>query len=169
MATSEGDPAWLTREQLQDWLAVLALTQALPAALDTQLKRDAGINGFEYHVLATLSQAPEHSMHMSQLAVLAQGSQSRLSHAVGRLEKAGWVSRRPSSENARYIEARLTEAGWQKIQQVAPGHVGEARRLVIDALTPSQLRQLGRAANRIVQEADPNMALWLNKASDDAT
>jgi len=153
------DAPWLTPEQHRAWVSILGLTQALPAALDAQLKRDAGMNCFEYHVLARLSEAPGHTMRMTALAVLAQGSLSRLSHAVTRLEKSGWVARRPSLENGRHIEAQLTPAGWKKVQRVAPGHVREVRRLVVDVLTPTQLTQLRRAARAVVEAAAPG---WLD-------
>ena len=65
----------------------------------------------------------------------ARGSLSRLSHAVSRLERAGWVERRSCGGAGRRTEARLTDKGWQQIRQTAPGHVREVRRLVIDALT----------------------------------
>ena len=40
----------------------MAMLMTLPTALDAQLKRDAGLNSFEYHVLAALSDAPDHSL-----------------------------------------------------------------------------------------------------------
>jgi DNA-binding MarR family transcriptional regulator len=159
VADTTDDALWLTPKQHSAWTSILALTQALPAALDAQLKRDAGLNGFEYYVLAKLSEAPRCTMRMTALAVLAQGSVSRLSRAVGRLEKSGWVSRRPSPEDGRHTEAQLTPAGWQKVQQVAPGHVRQARRLVIDVLTPTQLAQLRLAARAVVEAVAPG---WLD-------
>ncbi|HEU5486075.1 MAG TPA: MarR family transcriptional regulator, partial [Microlunatus sp.] len=79
---STGGPPWLTAEQLVDWQAVVALMMTLPGALDAQLKRDAGINTFEYHVLAGLAERPDGSMTMGELALLTRVSPSRLSHAV---------------------------------------------------------------------------------------
>jgi len=157
------DPPWLTPDQLDAWMTVLALAHALPAALDAQLKREAGINNsYEYYVLASLSEAPDHTLRMSTLAQLAQGSLSRLSHAVHRLERAGWVQRHPSPDGARYTDAQLTPAGWDKVREIAPGHVREARRLVVDALTAEQLEQLRRAARIVVERAAPATALLLD-------
>ena len=85
------DVPWLTDAQLQDWVALMHLVGTLPAALDAQLKRDAGLNSFEYHLLANLAQAPGRTLVLSDLAAQAQGSLSRLSHAITRLERAGWV------------------------------------------------------------------------------
>ena len=149
------DPPWLTPEQLQDWKSLMAMLMTLPAAIDLQLKRDAGVNAFEYHVLAALSDAPDHSLPLSELAPMARGSLSRLSHAVSRLERDGWVERRACSDGRR-TQAFLTEAGWRKIESAAPGHVREARRLVVDAVPPEQLRALGAAARAVVAVAAPS-------------
>jgi YD repeat-containing protein len=148
----------LTPEQLREWKSLVAMLMTLPAALDAQLKRDAGINIFEYHVLAALSAAPGHRLPMVELAALSQGSMSRLSHAASRLEDAGWVERRACNDAGRRTEAHLTAAGWRKLEQVAPGHVREARRLVVDALSPEQLSALGAAARTVVAAADPQIA-----------
>lgn len=157
MARTDETP-WLSPGELRSWMALMAVTQTLPAALDAQLKRDAGINLFEYHVLASLSQAPGRTLNMSTLALLATGSLSRLSHALTRLEGAGWVTRRPSPEDGRHTEAHLTAAGWRKVQSTAPGHVREARRLVVDALTPAQLVELGVISRAVVATTAPEVA-----------
>lgn len=150
---AQPDAPWLSADQLRDWRAVVALLMTLPAAMDAQLKRDAGVNVFEYHVLAGLSEAPGRTLVLSDLAVLAQGSLSRLSHAVTRLERAGWVERRSCHDRGRRTEARLTDAGLAKLEEIAPGHVREARRLVVDVLTPEQLAALGESARAVVAAA----------------
>lgn len=152
------EPEWLTPDQVEDWKALMALTLALPAALDRQLKRDSGLTGFEYQVMAALSESPGRSLPMSVLATLASGSMSRLSHVVARLEKDGWVERRSIQLTGCRTEAHLTDSGWVKVQQTAPGHVREARRLVVDVLTRDELSALGSAARKVVEVADPRLA-----------
>jgi DNA-binding MarR family transcriptional regulator len=154
-------PPWLSDEQLEDWKALVALVVTLPAALDAQLKRDAGINTYEYHVLVALGAAPHGILPMTDLALLAQGSPSRLSHAVSRLEHSGWVERGTCHEAGRRTSARLTPAGEAKLRETAPGHVREARRLVVDTLTPDQLATLGDSARAIVRGAAPDVASTL--------
>jgi DNA-binding MarR family transcriptional regulator len=156
---------WLTADQLRDWTSLVAMVMLLPSALDGQLKRDAGLNSFEYHVLASLSEAPGWSVPMSDLAVVAQGSASRLSHAVGRLERDGWVERRSCREAGRRTAAHLTPAGMRKLEDAALGHVREARRLVVDALTADQLRALGAAARAIVAIVEPGLTERLSTAA----
>src|SRR3954454_20632182 len=127
----------------------------LPAALDAQLLRDAGISHFEYQVLAMLSMSSERTLRMSELAGVANGSLSRLSRGVDRLEKRGWVARRPDPDDGRYTLATLTDAGWDTVVETAPGHVEEVRRRVFDQLTKAQVRQLGDIGNRILRAIDP--------------
>ncbi len=139
---------------MQTWLALVGVLIDLPNALDAQLQRDAGISHLEYQVLAMLSESPERTLRMSKLAVLANGSLSRLSHVVNRLEKRGWVRRTPDATDGRYTLANLTEEGWAKVVDTAPGHVAAVRALVFDPLTAVQRRQLRDIGRRIQQAID---------------
>ena len=159
--SAEQGTRWLSPEQLGEWKSLMGLLMIVPASLDAQLKQDAGLNLFEYHILVELAEAPERTRVMSELAGQTRGSLSRLSHAVSRLEAAGWVVRRSCGGAGRRTEAILTAAGWRKLQQAAPGHVREARRLVIDALTAEQLEDLGEAARCIVAVANPEIGATL--------
>ena len=143
-------PRWLGPGELDAWLPIGGLLLKLPAALDTQMLRDSGVSHFEYLVLATLSEAPGRTRRMSELAMLANGSLSRLSHVVKRLEGRGWVERRPCPGDGRFTNAVLTDQGWQKVLASAPGHVEAVRTLVLDVLTPGELEQLGDMARRIL-------------------
>jgi DNA-binding MarR family transcriptional regulator len=149
-------PRWLNDEEMRTWIALASSVVWLPIALDAQLQRDAGMSHFEYQVAAMLSESPERRMRMSDLAVLANGSLSRLSHVVTRLEKRGWVCRMPDPVDGRYTLAILTEEGWDKVVDTAPGHVEEVRRLVFDPLTAAQVRQLRDISQRIVHAIDPD-------------
>jgi DNA-binding MarR family transcriptional regulator len=99
-----------------------------------------------------LSEAPERTLAMSDLAVRAGGSLSRLSHAVSALERQGWVSRHPAPRNGRITLATLTKAGYTKLVASAPAHVDTVRQLVIDPLTKQQLSQLGRISGAVLTE-----------------
>jgi DNA-binding MarR family transcriptional regulator len=147
-------PRWLSADELRAWLPLGGLLLKLPAALDAQMQRDSGLSHFEYLVLANLSEAPEHTRRMSALAALANGSLSRLSHVVKRLEARGWIERKACPSDGRYTNAVLTEAGWQKVLASAPGHVEAVRRLVLDALSTTELEQLGAMSGRILERLD---------------
>lgn len=159
---------WLSAGQLREWASLMALVTLLPARLDAQLSRDAGLNLFEYHVLVDLAEAPGRKQAMSELAMHTQGSLSRLSHAVSRLEASGWVHRLSRRGAGRRTEVQLTDAGVEKLEQSAPGHVSEARRLVVETLTDAELADLGHAARRIVAAIDPAVAGLLDTSGHDA-
>jgi DNA-binding MarR family transcriptional regulator len=142
-SNEESEPRWLSGSELLSWMRFSGMLLKLHSALDAELQREAGLSFFTYLVLAGLSEAPDHTLRMSDLAVLANGSLSRLSHAVAKLERRGWVRRHPCPEDGRITLATLTDAGLDKIRESAPAHVESVRRLVIDMLNEDQLRQLG--------------------------
>ncbi len=151
-----GDERWLDADQQQTWFTLVMLLTRLPAALGAQLQRDAGLTHFEYQVLACLSAAPGHTQRMSTLATMADSSLSRLSQVVSRLEKRGWVERRPDPQDGRTTLAALTDSGLGKLVATAPGHVAEVRRLVFDSLTKTQQQQLDKIGRRILHTIDPD-------------
>jgi DNA-binding MarR family transcriptional regulator len=138
-----------TPDELETWSAVATLLEWLPAALDAQLQRDSGLSHFEFGILFALAHADGGSLRMSELAGYANSTLSRLSRAVARLERSGWVTRAPDSSDGRITRARLTPAGERAVTDATPGHVALVRRLVFDALTRAQADQLRASSHRI--------------------
>ena len=145
---------WLTAAEVDSWLSLVRLMTWLPWSIDQQLRRDSGLAMVEYQVMARLSQSPERTMRMGSLADLANASLSRLSHLVKRLEGRGFVRREPDPADGRFTNAILTTKGLEALTAAAPGHVAHVRSLVIDVLSPEQLRRLGLAADRIMSHID---------------
>jgi DNA-binding MarR family transcriptional regulator len=141
---------WLSDQQQAAWRPLVALLLRLPAVLDAQLQRDAGITHFDYLVLSGLSEAPGRTLRMSELAATASSSLSRLSHVVSRLEAKGWVRREPCPGDGRFINAVLTDDGMRKVEETAPGHVAAVRELLVDTLTPEEFAQLGTLSQKIL-------------------
>jgi DNA-binding MarR family transcriptional regulator len=106
-----------------------------------------------------LSEAPDRSRRMSDLARRANQSQSRLSHTVARLEDRGWVRRVRSPEDGRGNLAVLTDAGWEVVRSVAPGHADAVRSFFFDPLEPEETEVLGAALQRILDRLDPEAVL----------
>jgi DNA-binding MarR family transcriptional regulator len=154
-AAVDAEPRWLDAEEREVWMSVVSLLIKLPAALDAQLQRDAGLSHFEYNVLAGLSDAPGHALRMSVLAAHAEGSLPRLSQVVARLERRGLIRRSPDPEDGRYTLAVLTDAGLDALVAAAPGHVETVRNLVFDPLTKAKTRQLREICLRILGAVDP--------------
>jgi DNA-binding MarR family transcriptional regulator len=141
---------WLTDEQQAAWRPFVALLLRLPAALDAQLQRDAGITNFDYLVLSGLSEAPGRTLRMSELAATANSSMSRLSHVVSRLEAKGWVRREPCPGDGRFVNAVLTDDGWRKVVATAPGHVAAVRELLVGTLSEEEFERLGAISARVL-------------------
>ncbi len=148
------EPRWLTDEERELWLKLVGLSMLMPNAVEAQLKRDADMNQFEYHVLAMLSEAPNRTRLMSDLAFHTNSSLSRLSHVVSRLEKQGWVVRSACETDGRATNATLTDAGFAKLEVTAPGHVEAVREMIFDAITPAQVKQLNAALQPILDSID---------------
>ena len=150
---------WLDEEQQRTWRAWLAVCELVPRALDAQLQRDAGISHAAYVVLAMLSESPGRSRRMSDLARRANQSQSRLSHTVARLEDRGWVRRERSADDGRGNLAVLTDAGWDVVRSVAPGHVDAVRQAMFSPLTAEQTRAMRVALELVIERLDPDHSL----------
>ena len=149
------DTRWLNDDELDAWVRLVAVVELLPGALDSQLRRDAGLTHFEYFVLAMLSEAADRTLRMTSLAQRTNATLPRLSHVVRRLEDRGLVQRFACPEDGRATNVRLSEAGWEKIAATAPGHVQNVRHFVIDALTPDQVRQLREISAALLTRLDP--------------
>lgn len=162
-AEDERPTRWLTEEQQNAWRELVALCTRLPAALDTQLQRDAKLTHFEYFVLAVLSEAPKRRLQLSALAADANASLSRLSHVITKLEKAGWVRREPIV-GSRGSLAVLTPAGQAKVVSAAPGHVETVQALVFDGLDTDQVRELITLGKAMVTQLDRAIAAGTGKA-----
>lgn len=135
-------PRWLDNVEMDAWVNLTQILMLLPAALDRQLREDAGIPHAYYQILAALSDQPDRSIRMTQLARLTGTTTTRLSHAVTTLEQRGWIQRRTCSTDKRGLIAELTDEGMAVLQATAPGHANEVRRLVFDHLTHDDIANL---------------------------
>lgn len=149
-----GQPRWLDDAEAATWINLVRVLMLLPAALDRQLREEAGIPHPYYQILATLSGRSNHAMRMTDLSRQVGTTASRLSHAVASLEQRGWVRRHACPTDKRGQVARLTDAGLATLTAAAPGHVEEVRRLVFDHLTPDEVVQLGALMAKLVPAGD---------------
>ncbi|MGS2618307.1 MarR family winged helix-turn-helix transcriptional regulator [Micromonospora sp. LZ34] len=141
---------WLDPDEQRTWRAFLTSSRALMETLDRELQRDAGMPHAYYEILVRLSEAPHRRLRMSELAEASGSSRSRLSHAVSRMEAAGWVRREECPTDRRGQIALLTEEGFATLAAAAPGHVEGVRQHLFDALTPAQVDQLRRISETLV-------------------
>lgn len=145
---------WLSGQEHRTWLYTLTTVQLVEAELDRRMQREAGMPLPYYMLLAALSEAPDRTMRMGDLAAFTNASQSRLSHAVRRLEHSGWVRRERHSADRRVVLAVLTDAGIRVLAYAAPGHVASVRELLFDHLEASDLVHLQDVAQRLLSCVD---------------
>jgi DNA-binding MarR family transcriptional regulator len=158
-STVTADTRWLDEDEQQTWRAFLTAQRLLFDRLERQLQRDAGLPHAYYEILVRLSEAPDRTLRMSQLADSSLSSRSRLSHAVARLEAAGWVRRRACAEDRRGAFAELTPEGLAKLEEAAPGHVDAVRADLFDALDRDQQRVLREISDALVAHLS-DTAVW---------
>ena len=145
---------WLDDDEQRAWLRLAGVMLKLSPALDSQLQRDSDLTHFDYLCLAMLSESDDRTLRMSDLAARVNASLSRLSHVVTKLERRGWVARRPSPHSRRVTLVSLTEEGWQVLVKAAPGHVETVRSLVFEGLSPEDVAALERIAGHVVSRIE---------------
>jgi len=145
---------WLTGQEHRTWLYGLTAVQLLESELDRRIQRAAGMPLAYYMLMAGLSEAPGRTMRMGDLAAFTNASQSRLSHAVRRLEQNGWVHRQRHEADRRVVLAVLTDEGYRVLAEAAPGHVAAVRELLFDRLEAADLAALQDVAERLLAGVD---------------
>ncbi|GAA4982699.1 MarR family transcriptional regulator [Kineococcus glutinatus] len=148
---AEGGTRWLSAQEQRTWRTFLSASQLLFDRLDRQLQHEAGIVHTYYEMLVRLSEAPERSLRMSELAASSLSSRSRVSHAVARLEDRGWVRRDSCPTDGRGLVAVLTDEGYAALSAAAPGHVECVRDNLFDLLAPEEVRQLEAISSRLLE------------------
>jgi len=146
---------WLTDDEQRIWRDFSAAVGMLREHLERQLQSDSGLPHAYYEVLVALSESPERTMRMSELALASRSSRSRLSHAVARLESNGWVRRTSCPDDKRGAFAHLTPSGMAVLEAAAPGHVEAVREYLFDTLTPEQVAALGEISAAIRGKLTP--------------
>lgn len=143
-------PPWLSDHEQRTWRAFGLATRLLTNRLERDLLRDAGMPPTYYELLVLLSEAPEQTMRMNELARRTHSKPNRISHAVTKLDEAGWVHREHDPHDRRGWRAVLTDKGLSALHEAAGRHVVSVRTHLIDALTPAQVRQLGEISETLL-------------------
>lgn len=147
---------WLSAPEQLAWRRLAAVLLTLPASMDAQLQREAGLTLFDYLVLSTLSEEPGQVLRMGVIASRTSSSLSRLSHVVSKLQAKGWLSRNPLPSNRRVTMVTLTDSGLTKVTDTAPAHVEHVHQIVFDVLHNDQVDQLSRIGAALLTTLDPD-------------
>ena len=142
-------PRWLDADQQASWRAFAVGVTLLLDRLDADLQRAHDLSLTEYEILVRLSERPERSMRMAQLADALAHSRSRVTHTVARMQKAGLVARSTSPEDGRGIVCTLTERGHDLLVEAAPVHVQGVREYLVDLASTEDFAAVGRVMNAV--------------------
>jgi DNA-binding MarR family transcriptional regulator len=140
---------WLDEDQQSSWRAFAVGVTLLLDRLDADLQREFDLSLTEYEILVRLSERPDQSMRMAQLADALAHSRSRVTHTVARMQKAGLVARCASPEDGRGIVCALTDRGRALLVEAAPVHVQGVRDYLIDISDSDDFGALGRVMNAV--------------------
>ena len=141
---------WLDEDEQRIYRVFSRMSRDLFNRFDCDLKQDAGIPRSYYEILFVLGQAPGRQLRMNELADGTRSAPSRITHAVGRLEKDGLVSRQVCAADRRGWEIQLTEAGLAVLHDAARRHARSVREYLLEALTPRQQEELRRISTRVL-------------------
>lgn len=146
---------WLSDEEQRSWRAFGLASRLLVDRLERDLQEAAGMPPTYYELLVLLSEAPERTMRMNELAYWTHSKPSRITHAVGKLEQAGWVRREHVPSDRRGWVAVLTDDGLAALRAAAPRHLESVRANLIDVLTPEQVGQLADISEALLEHLLP--------------
>jgi len=148
------DVPWLEEREQVLWRRWLRVNALLPAALHRALQADSGLSLQDFDVLVQLTESPEARVRVNDLARALHWERSRVSHHITRMERRGLVKREECADDGRGAFVVLTPQGRTSIQQAAPGHVQEVRRLIFDQLSGDEIDVLGGVLDRILSGLD---------------
>ena len=138
---------WLTETEQRAWQGILIVDLLAFPEMERTFKA-FGLVQVEYGLLARLSGKPE-GMRLCDLAEILNVSQSRLSHRMNKLRERGLVEVRGSAEDGRVSMAYLTDEGRGLMEEIAPLHVKDVRRLIFDHLSDEQVAALADALGAV--------------------
>jgi DNA-binding MarR family transcriptional regulator len=150
----ESTTRWLDADEQQAWRSYLRAVRLVDEELRRGLE-EHGLSHPEYEILVRLSEAPGRTLRMSELAFEVVNSRSRLTHTVSRLERAGWVSRRPCPDDGRGVECHLTDQGLEVLAAAAHTHVAGVREVLVDRLSREEFLALGATMATVANGIDP--------------
>ncbi len=142
------EPRWLNDTQQQAWQGLLVVFLRAMPEVERTFKANQ-LLAVQYGILVALADAPAQTLRLTELADLANTSQSRLTHRLRDLVSRGDVEITKDPQDRRAKNATLTKSGKQRLEAVAPQHVEDIQRLLFDPLSPQQTTALSNALSTI--------------------
>lgn len=148
--TGDGQARPLDDREIRVWKAFARSLIVVPRALEADLLEHSSMTLGEYQVLVMLSEAPDRSSRMSELASAVGLSASRMTRLVDGLRRRGWVEKRRDGCDRRGAIAVLRPGGLTALEDAYPAHLAAVRRQVMDHLGDLDLDALAAALEAMV-------------------
>ena len=132
------------------WRQFLLAHARVIRTLEQELSGAVGMPLLWYDVLLQLFEAEGRRLRMAELADRLLMSRSGLTRMIDRLQKAGYVRREPSPDDARGTYTVLTRVGFDALRAAAPVHLAGIRDHWLRLYTDDELRQLDTLLGRVV-------------------
>ncbi len=146
------EPLTQTEEVL--WRSLMRLVITLPRALDNDLVRARGMTANEYTTLMHLSEAPKRELGITDLAVAAALSVSRMSRLLDDLQERQLIRKRRRETDGRGNIVSLTRQGLAALKSAYPEHLASVRRLVMDHIDDADKARTARALEALAASVD---------------
>jgi DNA-binding MarR family transcriptional regulator len=142
--------------------AVRAFTRLLRAhasatrLLSAQLQEDHGLTLNDYEALLVLSRAEDGRLKRVELARNLMLTPSGVTRLLQGLEDAGLVERASCSTDLRVTYAQLTDAGREKLEAAAGGHIAAIRSLFEERFADGEIDAIAEILGKLpgVAEGD---------------
>jgi DNA-binding MarR family transcriptional regulator len=131
------------------WIGMLEAHKRLTRALDAELEQLYGLSLSGLELLGRLAAADGRQLRLSALADESGLSLSRVSRLIDLLEARGLVRRRPCAEDARVVEAHLSDSGLTLIREAQATHFASLQDKFFDRLEPGELEVLAAVFRRV--------------------
>ena len=115
---------------------------SLTHVLDAELREEVGLPLLWYGVLLHLGRSPGGYRPMNELVNATAFTSGGVTRLVDRMERAGYVERRPCPTDRRVLFAGLTEAGRDMLARATEIHLRGIQRHMIDALDAEEVSAL---------------------------
>jgi DNA-binding HxlR family transcriptional regulator len=140
--------------QREVWEAFSYAGDRVRDALERRVQNGAGMPPSYFELLIQLRYAPGSRLRMSELAAATRSKPSRITHAINRLEQAGWITRDGHPTDGRGSTATLTGQGIQAMDAARPEYTRTVREHVLGPLTPAEQHQLRVLCETILASFD---------------
>ena len=139
---------WLSPAEMAAWRTYIETTGDLMRAIERDLA-PFGLDRGDYQLLAMLSEAPGQRLRLCDLADSLRLTRSGLTRRMEGVLKKKLVARVQSDEDGRVAYAHITPKGFDLLKTAAPKHLESVRRLMVDLLTPTEIKAVASAFGKI--------------------